>query len=481
MLTTGPFENERTPTTVPDFEAVFEPRKIAVIGVSLTNPFHPANIVYNKNFLRSPAQVLPVNPRGGQIDKKRVYRSVKEIPEGIDAAVVAIKARLVPGLALECAEVGVRSMVVLSGGFSETGPEGVRIQDDLVQTCVENSMTLIGPNCFGVYSPPYIDTFFLPPERTVVPPRGSVAVASQSGAFLVDQIMTRFSGVGIGISTAVSMGNKAMVDEISLLEYFYSDDDTRVICYYIEGITPNAREFCRLAGEVSRKKPVIVYLGAKSQRGQMAASSHTAALAGNLDLMSAALRQNGVLEALNEAEVTSFCKICTFYREPLKTGSIAVITSSGGHGVIAADLAGESGLTLPTFDAPRRSNLKTLVDESLWDIASFDNPVDLTGSASDDDFERVLDYLLGQPDVEGALVCILPYTPMITSFAGSRLGMAVRRHDKPVVAYVPNLAKFGMVLEGFENNGIPVVHSIEEAVQMFKALRMLGRFSGYGP
>jgi acetyltransferase len=347
----------------------------------------------------------------------------------------------------------------------------------LVDICIENSMILFGPNCLGIYSPPFVNTFFLPPERTVLPPKGSIAVASQSGAFLVDQIMTRFSDAGIGISVAVSMGNKAMVDEVDLLDHFAVRDDTRAACFYIEGLGERAREFVEVAGEMARTKPVIVYLGAKSERGQRAAFSHTAALAGNLEIMSGALRQKGVIEADDEEEVTSFSKIFSYYHHrPLKRGRVAVITSSGGHGVIAADMLEEAGLFLPEFPEERRAALMSLVEDPVKKIASFNNPVDLTGSASDQDFERVLDFLLSQEDVEAVVVLALPYTPMITSFVGTRLGQVVRSYDKPVVAYVPDLAKFGMVLEGFELNGIPVVHSIEGAVQMLRALRLLGLY-----
>jgi len=289
--------------------------------------------------------------------------------------------------------------------------------------------------------------------------------------------MTRFSEAGIGVSVAVSMGNKAMVDEVRLVRHFAEREDTKAACFYIEGLGPRTRDFVEAAGLMAEVKPVIVYLGAKSDRGQRAALSHTAAMAGNLEILSGALRQKGIIEAENEAEITSFCKIFSYYHHrPLRRGRMAVITSSGGHGVIAADLLEKAGLNMVEFPEDAKRAIEALVEEHIRNIACFDNPVDLTGSASDQDFERALDFLLSREDVEAVMVLALPYTPMITSFVGTRLGQVVRRYDKPVVAYVPDLAKFGMVLEGFELNGIPVVHSIEEAVQMFKALRLLGLY-----
>jgi acyl-CoA synthetase (NDP forming) len=462
-----------------DLSKIFNPERIAVVGVSMTNQFHPANIIYNKNFYGYDCETYGVNPKGGELEHRPIYRSVGEIPAKVDLAVVAVKAHQVMDVARDCAAAHVGALVVISGGFAEMGGGGLALQNDLVELCQANSMTLIGPNCFGVYSPPLVDTFFLPPERTVTPRKGDIAVASQSGAFLVDQVMTSFYEAGVGISVAVSMGNKAMVDEECLLQHFIDRTDTRCICFYIEGLDPGVRKFIDSARQVTAQTPIVVYMGGKTERGQAAARSHTAALAGNHDMIAGALRQSGILEAETEREVTSFCKILSFYHHrPLRQCNIAVLSSSGGHGVLASDLASQASLNVAELSADRQQKLRELVEPAIRDIASFGNPIDLTGSATDQDFERSLDYLLAQDDIEAALVLTLPYTPMLTSFVGTRLGQVVKRHDKPVVAYVPNLAKYGMVLEGFELNGIPVVHSIEDGVQMMKALRLLGLYAG---
>jgi len=457
-----------------DLTSVFAPRTVAVIGVSTTNPFHPANIIYNKNYYGYDCDVFAVNPKGGEVDKRPVYRSLGEVPQKVDMAVVAVRAAAVPGVARECAEAGVGTMVVISGGFAEVGEEGRALQDQVVEICEAASITLIGPNCFGVYAPPVVDTFFLPPERTVLPKKGATAVASQSGAFLVDQIMTRFYEVGIGLSVAVSMGNKAMVTEEDLLLYFAAREDTRTLCFYIEGLDEGARRFIEAARGVTPDKPIVVYMGGKSERGQAAAKSHTAALAADHELLEGALRQSGILEATSESEVSSFCKMLAFYRRPLSLCNVAILSSSGGHGVVASDLADAAGINVPQLSSGQQAELLGVLDEDIRDIASAANPVDLTGSASDLDFERALDYLLKQDEIEAAMVLTLPYTPMMTSFVGTRLGQVAKRYDKPVVAYVPNLAKYQMVLEGFELNGIPVVHALSEAIEMIKALRLVG-------
>lgn len=458
-----------------DFTAVFSPKALAVIGVSTKNRFHPGNIIFNKNYYGSDCRTYAVNPRGGEVDRLPVYKAVADVPERIDLAVVAVPARAVPAVVGECVAVGVRAVVVISGGFAEIGEEGRLMQDEIVKTAADAGSVLIGPNCFGVYSPPHVDTFFLPPERTVRPEAGSVAVASQSGAFLVDQVMTSFHEAGVGLSVALSMGNKAMVDEEDMLHYFASREDTRTLCFYIEGIDKGVRRFIESAKNITPEKPIVVFSGGKSERGKQAARSHTAALAADREVMQGALKQSGILEAETESEVTSFCKILSYYRHrPLRMCNVAIVSSSGGHGVVASDLCAQAGIRVPSFDDAMQRELYGLLQPEIRDIASLSNPVDLTGSAADEDFELSLDYLLASPRVEAAFVLTLPYTPLMTSFVGSRLGQVVKRHDKPVVAYVPNLAKYGMEIEGFELNGIPVVHSLEEGIQMLKCLRLLG-------
>ncbi len=461
--------------TVAHFDKLLRPKRVAVIGVSLTNPFHPANIIFNKSFYGSGSMAYPVNPRGGELEKQPVFRSVKELPEQADLAVIAVKAPLVPGVIRECGEVGIQAAIIISGGFAEVGGEGIALQEELVKECRRYNICMIGPNCIGVYHPPYIDSFFLPPERTVIPKRGAISVISQSGAFLVDQILTRFYEEDLGVRTAVSIGNRAVLDEVDMLEHFAQDTGTRAICLYLEGAGTRPRELYELCSEVSSRKPIIAFVGGKSVEGQRAALSHTAALAANSRLISSALAQCGVIEAADELELASLAKIFDFYHHrPLLEGNIAVVSSSGGHGVVAADLCEGTGLNLVPFTEGEQGTLRELCTDSISSIASLKNPLDLTGSASDLDFERTLDYVLSLPKVEGAIVLALPYTPMITSFIGTRLGHVVRRHDKPVAAYIPSLAKYEMVLEGFELNGIPVVHTIQESVQMMQALYRLG-------
>ena len=203
-----------------NFQAIFGPKTMAVIGVSLNNDRHPANVVYTKNHLRYPVKVFPVNPRGGALGGETVFTHISEIPEKVDLAVIATRAEQVPSILTDSIAAGVSAAIIISAGFAETGR--LDLQDRIVAIAREAHFPFVGPNCLGIYSPSHMDTFFLPPERMVRPNPGNVALVSQSGGVLVDQIV-KFAEEGIGLSRAISIGNKALIGELELLSYLAQD------------------------------------------------------------------------------------------------------------------------------------------------------------------------------------------------------------------------------------------------------------------
>ncbi len=199
-----------------NLKPLFSPKTIAVIGVSRTNDRHPANVIYSKLHLRYPVKVYPVNPKGGKIQRETIYPDVIEIPDKIDLAVIAARAEFVPAILSRCIQAGVGGATIISGGFSEVGRTD--LQQRLVDIAREADFPFIGPNCLGIYVPRQFDTFFLPGQRLIRPEEGSVSIISQSGGVLVDQ-MVKFAGQNVGLSLAVSIGNKAVVRELDLLKY----------------------------------------------------------------------------------------------------------------------------------------------------------------------------------------------------------------------------------------------------------------------
>jgi acetyltransferase len=449
-----------------DFSPLFKPDAIAVVGVSLTNDRHPANVIYNKIHLRYPVKVYPVNPRGGIYQRDRVYRTVADIPADIDLAVIAARAEYVPRILGDCIARKVRSATVISGGFAESGRKD--LQDELVAMAREANFPFIGPNCLGIYVPDRFDTFFLPGERLVRPESGNVAIVSQSGGVLVDQ-MVKFAEQGIGVSLAVSIGNKALIRETDLLTYLAEDDTTRVIALYVEGFDRNeGRTFVQKAVKIP--KPIVVLKAGKTREGSRAASSHTASLAGNYKVFSDIMAQFGLVEARNEFEMLSYCESLSCYQQSIE-GRVGIISVSGGHGVLSTDVCAAHGLEVPKLPAQTQDAIRATLSPSVRPIASLENPIDLTGSAQDDDFVAAANGLSKAVDVDCIMVLLLPYSPGISSDLGARLSYVFRREGKPVVAYVPHQERYRMLIEGFELNNVPVSSSIDGAVLMVDALR----------
>jgi acetyltransferase len=449
-----------------DFQRMFEPKSMAVIGISLKNNRHPANVIYNKNNLRYPVKVFPVNPNGGVLHGEKVFSRISEIPEKVDLAIIAVRAEHCPDILADCIQAKAGGAVVISGGFSETGRED--LQDRMVSMAEEAGFPFIGPNCLGIYSPSFADGLFIPSERMVRPDTGNVALVSQSGGILVDQ-MVKFAGEGVGLSLGVSIGNKAMIKETQLLNYLTNDPSTKVIAFYVEGFGKNeGREFVLAAGQCP--KPVIVLKAGKSPGGMKAVSSHTATLAGDYDTFSAVLSQHGIVEAKNEFELVAFSESLSCYPRAIE-GKIGIVSGSGGHGALAVDICSAHGLSIPTLSEQAQKEIKESLSKSVQGIASLNNPIDLTGSAVDDDFVVGVSQLSQLPETDCVMILLLPYLPGISSDLGAKLSHVYQLHRKPLVAYVPHVEKYRMLIEGFELNQIPVSPSIEGAVHMAEAMR----------
>jgi acetyltransferase len=449
-----------------NLDALFRPRTVAVIGVSMSNDRHPANVIYNKLHLRYPVKVYPINPKGGSFKHDRVYADVKEVPSRIDLAVIAVRAEFVPQILQNCIDSKVGGAVIISGGFAEIGRRDLQMR--LVEIARGADFPFIGPNCLGIYVPGHFDTFFLPGERLVRPEAGGVAMVSQSGGVLVDQ-MVSFAQQNVGLSLAASIGNKALLRETDLLDYLSRDDATRVIAFYVEGFNRHeGREFVRLAASIP--KPVIVLKAGKTEAGERAVSSHTASMAGDYRVFSDVLSQHGIVEARNEMELVSFCESLSIYPRAVE-GRVGIITVSGGHGALATDVCTQLGLQVPSLSKSVRDGIRANLSSNIRSIASLENPVDLTGSAADDDFVAAAAGLSRASEVDCVIILLLPYSPGISADLGARLSYVYQNSGKPLVGYVPHVEKYRMLIEGFELNKVPVSSSIDGAVLMLEAMR----------
>ncbi|MFX1385447.1 MAG: CoA-binding protein, partial [Promethearchaeota archaeon] len=207
-----------------NLEKLFKPKSMAVVGISKRNPLSPGRIILLKNEYEMNVKVYGIHPEGGQLEGVSLHSRLDELPEIPDVLIIAVNADDTIKYIEQCVDLGIKAAVIISSGFAEIGGKGIERQEKLSKIAFDNNIAVLGPNCIGVYAPPLVDTIFLPTERITRPPKGSVALISQSGGFLIDQFFVKFKERNIGVSTAVSIGNRAVVDETMLLEYFSKTD-----------------------------------------------------------------------------------------------------------------------------------------------------------------------------------------------------------------------------------------------------------------
>lgn len=359
-------------------DCIFRPDRIAVVGAS-SNPEKFGYKIF-KNILDAGFQgeIFPVNPRGEEILGRRSLRSVDELPEGVDLAVIIIPAKAVADAIMRCGKRGVKASIIITGGFSEAGREGEIMQEEVLRNAREFGMRIIGPNCQGV-NYPYHNLCASWPLITL---RGDIAIISQSGtvgAALIDWA----SQERLGFSAFVSMGNRVDVDESDLIEYFSHDDNTKVIALYIEGVK-DAQKFIRVIRDC--KKPIVILKSGRTERGIIAAESHTKSLAGRDEVYDALFKQFGIHRASNLEELYDISKALAYVKKPAGPRML-IVTSSGGSGIIATDTAEESG-----FDVmPLPDELKKQLKDMLPPHFIISNPLDLTGDADAGTYKKVIE------------------------------------------------------------------------------------------
>ena len=454
-------------------EKFFNPNSVAIVGASPKSG-KVGNVILANFKKRFKGIIYPVNPKHEEIMGLKCYPSIKDLPETPDLVIIAIPAPKVPQVLRDAGEKGVKATIIITGGFRETGTEeGKRLEEEIVKISREYGIRILGPNCLGIYDNwSGVDTFFLPDEKMMRPPKGKISFISQSGAFasaLLDWMAYR----NIGISRAISYGNKIDVDDVDLLDFLANDDKTGLIIMYLEGLKPGrGRLFIEKAREVVQKKPIVIYKAGKTSRGSTAAASHTAALAGNYAVYKAAIKQAGLIEAMSFDEIMDLSKI--LLTQPLMKGrKVYVVTDAGGVGVMLTDALTTEGFLLPRSPADLKEKLRKVLPPHCI----VENPIDLTGDTDDDRYKVVLDILLPRDDVDAVVVGALPQVPGITSKLADYLAEA-RKYGKPIIAISIGSKEAEKFKGLLEDKGIPVFESPERAAKALRALYLYSKIRG---
>lgn len=453
-----------SPTRRPGaLDAILKPRSIAVVGASRT-----ANTIGHQlvdNLLRHgfTGAVYPVNPKATAIHSMPVWPSVSALPEAVDVAVVSVPKEQVVDVAEECGERGVRGLVVISAGFRESGAEGAERERQLLSVVRRHGMRLVGPNCMGmINTDPAVsmNATFVP----VMPPFGRAAFVSQSGA-LGASVLDHATEFGIGIAQFVSMGNKPDVSGNDLLLQWEHDPQIDVILMYVESFG-NPRRFLEIASRVTRTKPVLVVKAGRSAAGARAASSHTGALAASDVAVDALLKQSGVLRAGSIEELFDMAMAFTTLRPP-RSRRTAVVTNSGGPGVLAADALAIHGLDVVELMTETVDRLRPLFPRE----ASIRNPLDMIASADAAGYRAALGAVLDDPAVDSAVAIFTPPLGVRTPDVAEAIGAVAQRHpEKPVLGVLMGREGLPQGKQELNAHGVPAFIFPESAARALGAL-----------
>ncbi len=460
------------PNSLETLHAFFAPRSIAVIGAS-ARPDAVGHAVLRNLLGAGTAEqafggpVYAVNVNGGEILGLNAHRSLAEIGAPVDLIIVCIPPAAVPALIEQAGVCGVRAAIIMSAGFAESGVEGAALQQQVLQTARAAGIRIIGPNCLGVIRPALaLNASF----AAAMPAPGGIGLLSQSGA-LVSGIVSYAQSEGFGLSAAVSLGDKADVDDAQMLRWLAADRATTAIALYVEAFA-DPRAMFEAMTEVARIKPVVALKGGVSAAGARAASSHTGSIAGSQAAYAAAFAQTGVLQAQSIGDFMAWARALA--AQPPAPGSrLAVLTNAGGPGVLAADEASRQGLELAQLSTETRAALDAVLP-SVW---SHGNPVDIIGDAPAERFGAALRILREAPEVDGIIVILTVQAMTDPERAAQAIVQAVcsgaAQPEKPIVSSF--LGQAGTtVARLLDRRGIPEFDTPERAVGAMAALMRRG-------
>lgn len=439
---------------------LFAPKSIAMFGASERK--NSVGEVVFRNLLASGFKggIYPINPKHDKVQGKKAYKAINNIGKPVDLAVVATPAKTIPAIVEACGQHGVKTMVILSAGFRESGVAGRRLEDRVVETAKEYGIRFIGPNCLGLIRPDRgINVTF--GNNDAKP--GNLALVSQSGA-ICTAILDWAEMNDIGFSTVISTGIAADLDFGDYLDFLVSDPKTDSILLYIEGIK-DARRFMSGLRAASRIKPVIVLKVGRQAAGAVASMSHTGALVGSDETFAAALARSGVLRVETVTQLFSAAKaLSSRYR--VYGDRLAIITNGGGPGVMAADRAADRNIELAEFKEETIQALNKVLPE-VW---SHGNPVDVIGDAPPERYRAAVDICLNDPGVDGAIVILTPQAMTEPDEVAKTLIELADHHKKPILTSWMGGGQVENARQLFNNAKLPSFRTLENAVDAFSYL-----------
>lgn len=441
-------------------ESVLAPRSIAVVGASPRDDAVGGRVFLNLIEAGYMGELFAVNPKYTEVRDRTCVASVEKIGKVVDLAVIAVPAASVPDVVRQCGEQGIRGAVVISAGFRETGRTGERLEAEMMDFARHYGTRIVGPNCLGIMRPKLglNATFSQNAAGT-----GELALVSQSGAICTSVLDWALAN-DVGFSSIVSMGDAADIDFGEVLDYLAVDPATRSILLYIEGVR-NARRFMSGLRVAARMKPVIVIKAGRYTEGSRAAVSHTGSIVGSDDVFDAALQRAGVVRVHSIRQLFEAAQILSGgYR--VEGNRLAIVTNAGGPGVMAADRAHETGVTIAELSPETVDRLRAILPAN----AAPQNPVDILGDAPPERYKEVIEVSLSDKGVDGALAMFTPQAMSDATNAARSVVEALKQSRKPVITCWMGEKQVTDARQLFSSNGVASFATPEAAVEAFSYL-----------
>jgi acetyl coenzyme A synthetase (ADP forming)-like protein len=445
-----------------DLSKFFKAKNIAIVGVS-KDPKKIGHVIF-RNLIDGSfrGNIFLVNPNAYQILNKKVYKTLTDIQEEIELAVIAVPAKLILNIIKDCGKKKIENVVIISSGFKEIGNE--KLEEEVKLLLNKFNIKCIGVNCLGCYDAyTKLDSMFIPRYRLKRPKPGGISFISQSGA-VGSAILDLTTNQNYGISKFVSYGNATNVDESDILEYLGEDKETKVICMYLEGVKDGKR-FLKAAKKVSKIKPIVAIKAGITEEGNKAVISHTGTLAGNSEIYYSAFKQSNIIKANSLEEMFDFARILEKTIIP-KGNKIQIITNGGGYGILTTDNIIKNNLRLAQLNKKNISLLK----KTFSALVIVGNPMDLIGDATTERYRLALEICLNDDNVDIILLIVLYQTPLIDTSIIDIITEANDLKKKPIIV-VSTGGEFTDVLKkSLEDNGVANFTFPERAVIAIKAL-----------
>lgn len=439
------------------------PKSIAIIGAS--DKEGSVGRAITSNILKGyTGKIFPISPTRETVFDKKAYKSVLDVTEQIDIAVIVTKNDIVPSVLEECGKKGIKGAVVITAGFKEVNEEGAKLERRLAEISKQYGIRIIGPNCLGVMNlapQTMMNSTFL----KVTPKSGGIALVSQSGAICA-ALVEDASAQGIGFSSVISMGNKVDLNEVDMLKMLADHEHTKVIVMYLEDMT-NGREFLRVCKQITRlnqvKKPVLVLKSGRSPEGAKAAMSHTGALMGSDEIYDALLKQSGAIRVDTMEELFDYAT--AFSKQPLPKGDLVIVSNAGGPAIISTDACAKLGIKMSKIE-----DIRPQINAVIPPWGTSRNPVDIVGDADFNRFDHVLNLVLAHPNVGSVIAMCTPSATLDYNKLAEVIVNVSKKYHKTILASLMGLDEGIKNKEILSEGGIPYYGYAEGAIRALKAM-----------